>query len=166
MPFIVIAILSVCFLSVISYYILLGSYYDIRSQYISIVNEQVIEEIETSVNFGKTLENYYGMDRILEKATDQLGEGYDIAILNRDGVVRYSTWGDTGKVLDITERDKKVIRQDISDESGKTIGVFVTVYDKASERALVSGELSHLRNITALAAFIVSVAAIAFMLLW
>ncbi|MEL7655095.1 MAG: hypothetical protein AAGU75_04200, partial [Bacillota bacterium] len=75
MPFFVIALASVCFLSMVSYNILLGSYYDIRSQYISVVNEQVIEEIETSINFGKTLENYYGMDKILQKATSQLGAG-------------------------------------------------------------------------------------------
>ena len=164
MPFFVIALLSLCFLSIISYYILLGSYYDIRSQYISVVNEQVIEEIETSVNFGKTLENYYGMDKILNKATTQLGEGYDIAILNPEGAVKYSTYGEVGTGFDITERDKKVIMQDISDENGDTIGTFVTIYDKAYERSLVSVELTHLRNITSLAALIVSAIAIAAML--
>ena len=165
MPFFVIALVSMCFLSVISYYILLGSYYDIRSQYISVVNEQVIEEIETSVNFGKSLNNYYGIDKILEKATSQLGEGYDVAILNRDGVIRYSTFGKIGTPFDITERDRKVIRQDITDESGNAIGTFATVYDKASERSLVSGELSRLRNITGFAALLVSIITIAVMLL-
>ena len=82
LPFLVIAILSVSLLSVISYNILLGSYYEVRSQYISLVNEQVIEEIETSIRFGKSLDNYYGMDQILEKATSQLGEGYQILILS------------------------------------------------------------------------------------
>ena len=165
MPFFVIAVLSICFLSMISYYILLGSYYDIRSQYISVVNEQVIEEIETSVNFGKTLENYYGMDKILEKATDQLGKGYDVAILSPNGEIWYSTWGKSGERFDVTERDKKVIRQEISDEAGNVIGTFVTIYDKAYERSLVSGELSHLRYITGLAALIISVMTILLMLL-
>ncbi len=165
MPFFAIALLSVCFLSVISYYILLGSYYNIRGQYISVVNEQVIEEIETSVNFGKTLENYYGMDKILEKATSQLGEGYDIAILGRGGTVKYSTYGEMDDGFDVTERDKKVIRQEITDKSGSHIGTFVTIYDKAYERSLVSRELSHLRKITALAAVIVSVITILLMLL-
>ena len=165
MPFFVIALASVCFLSVISYNILLGSYYDIRSQYISVVNEQVIEEIETSINFGKTLSNYYGMDKILEKATAQLGEGYDIAILNTDGTVRYSTYGDAGKSFDITEKDKKIIKQDIADESGKTIGTFVTIYEKSAERSLVSGELKHLKNLTSLAALIVTVLTMVVLLL-
>ena len=164
-PFFVIALVSMCFLSVISYYILLGSYYDIRSQYISVVNEQVIEEIETSVNFGKSLNNYYGMDKILEKVTSQLGNGYDVAILNRDGVVRYSTFGKIGTPFDIIERDKKAILQDITDESGNTIGTFATVYDKASERSLVSGELSRLRNITGFAALLASIITIAVILL-
>lgn len=165
MPFLVIALLSVCFLSIISYNLLLGSYYEIRSQYISVVNEQVIEEIETSVKFGKTLENYYGMDKILEKAMTQLGDGYDIAILHTDGTIRYATNGETGTGFDITEKNKKVIRQEISDENGTTIGTFVTVYDKANERALVSGELGRLRTITGIAALIVCVMTIALMLL-
>jgi len=165
MPFFVIALVSVCFLSVISYNILLGSYYDIRSQYISVVNEQVIEEIETSVNFGKTLENYYGMDKILEKATTQLGDGYEIAILNIDGTVRYSTDGKTGSAFDVTEKNKKVIKQNISDENGNPLGTFVTVYEKAYERSLVSEELTQLRYITGLAALIVAVMTMVFMLL-
>ncbi len=165
MPFFVIALVSVCFLSVISYNILLGSYYDIRSQYISVVNEQVIEEIETSVNFGKTLENYYGMDKILEKATAQLGDDYVIAILKTDGTVRYSTDGKTGTAFDVTEKNKKVIKQNISDENGNALGTFVTVYEKAYERSLVSEELKQLRYITGLAALIVAVMTMAFMLL-
>lgn len=165
MPFLVIALLSVFFLSLISYNILLGSYYDIRSQYISVVNEQVIEEIETSVNFGKTLENYYGMDKILEKATSQLGEGYNIAILSTDGKVRYSTYGESEISFDGFAKDQKVIKQHISGEDGKIIGTFVTVYEKAYERSLVSDELRQLRNVTGLAALIVAVLAMIVMLL-
>lgn len=153
LPLLVIAVLSISLLSVISYNILLGSYYDVRSQYISLVNEQVIEEIETSIRFGKNLDNYYGMDQMLEKATEQLGDGYQIEILSTENRILYTTSGYVGSDFQIQDsKSQKIIKQKISGQEGAQIGTFVTVYDKAVERSLVSNQLAQLRWSTGIAA--------------
>lgn len=159
LPLLVIAILSISLLSVISYNILLGSYYDVRSQYISLVNEQVIEEVETSIRFGKTLDNYYGMDQILEKATAQLGEGYQIAVLSMENQVIYATSGQPGNDFQIQDpKSQKTISQVILGQDGTQIGTFVTIYDKALERSLVSDQLTQLRWTTGIAAGVLALA--------
>lgn len=164
LPFLVIAILSVSLLSVISYNILLGSYYEVRSQYISLVNEQVIEEIETSIRFGKSLDNYYGMDQMLEKATSQLGEGYQILILSPEDQIQYARSGQVGSTFQLQDpRNQKIIRQEIFGQGGTQIGSFVTLYDKERERALASKEMGQLRMKTGIAAGILSLAALILM---
>lgn len=65
---------------------------ELEEQYLSTQGKEMIEEIENSVNFGKDISHYYGMEELLLKISRHPYETVKAVILNPQGELLYSTF--------------------------------------------------------------------------
>ncbi|MFP3153570.1 MFS transporter [Lachnospiraceae bacterium ZAX-1] len=87
---------SLLFVNWISSMAFKNTYVELQEQYLSVQVKELIQTIETSLNFGKNIESYYGMEDLLAKTGEMGDENLEAAILNVEGEVLYSTLSDDG----------------------------------------------------------------------
>lgn len=76
-----------------------GSYREIKQQYYGVIQEQVVNEVETSIKYGKNLDSFYDVDSIFGKLTTLLPEQVKAVITNSRGEILYTSF-DTAEQKD------------------------------------------------------------------
>ncbi len=134
-----------------------GSYKEIKQQYYSVVADQVVNELEASIKYGKSLDSFYNISGIFEKLTTLLPSHIKAAITRSSGEILYTSFDNetdkngyirvlqnsniSAKLKSITENQTyAVIEQDnydimilpIYDKGGDTIGSFTLMYPAAA----------------------------------
>lgn len=104
---------------------------ELQEQYIGTEIGEVIDTIENSVNFGKELKNYYGMDGLLEQVS-QLSQGdLRACVLDRQGEALYLSF-------DKSDENLKILSEIYSGDCQKEIGR-VTERGMAGEKIQAAG---------------------------
>lgn len=64
------------------------NYREVKQSYYATLCDQVIADMETSVSYGKSIEQYYGIDEVFSRTQALFeGDGVEISILDREGSV-------------------------------------------------------------------------------
>lgn len=66
---------------------------DLKKQYIRSAAAEVVDEIETGVRFGKSLDSFYGMDQLLDRFCELAPDHLEAAVMGADGELLYHTLG-------------------------------------------------------------------------
>lgn len=85
---------ALAFSMVISIYNYRGNLEDIQTQTGNVLAQETVTSIENSLRFGKQLDNYYGMEEILQELLDHLEPGSKTAVVDSDGAVLYAAGGE------------------------------------------------------------------------
>lgn len=64
---------------------------NLKKQYIRSASADVVDEIETGVRFGKSLDSFYGMDQLLERFCELAPDNLEVAVMGADGRLLYHT---------------------------------------------------------------------------
>ena len=124
----IVTFVSVVGLAALSYLTILNYSYENEENFITVCNEGVIEELSSSLAYGKDINNYYGIGEVLEKASGLLNEGSFIVLENaQEEAVAMSR---EGRSLSFTRSDYGEIRQDIPGPDGEKAATLVTFYEK------------------------------------
>ncbi|MCR5592048.1 MAG: MFS transporter [Lachnospiraceae bacterium] len=126
----IITALSAVALCALSYLTVLDYSYSNEEQYIITCNETAVEEIETSLQYGKRLSNYYGIGQVLQRSRELISDGgmdSIVVVEDADGNVIATTKDEDHFVIPLSEYG--TVRQDILD-GDKTAGVLTTYYSK------------------------------------
>lgn len=67
---------------------------ELEEQYLATETDEIAANIENSINFGKTLDNYFGMEDVLAQAAGLSDGGLKAVILNTDGKVLYTSFAE------------------------------------------------------------------------
>lgn len=86
---------SFCFIQWISQLVFKNTCIELQEQYISIQVKDVIETIETSINFGKDIESYYGMEELLNQIITISDSDLQVSLLDKQGSILYTTYKNT-----------------------------------------------------------------------
>ncbi|MCR5686806.1 MAG: MFS transporter [Lachnospiraceae bacterium] len=127
----IITVMSALALCALSYLTVLDYSFANEEQYIVTCNESAVEEIETSLRYGKRLSNYYGIRQVLLRSRDLVAEGgmdSIIVIEDADGSVIATTMEEDHFVIPMS--DYKAIEQEIHDGADNTAGILKTYYSK------------------------------------
>lgn len=162
------------------------SYQDIKQEYYAVVTEQVVNEIETSVKYGKTLDSFYNIDSVFDEIHSFLSGRFKAIILNsKDEVLYSSTKSDaerknlvsvlnepnvsykidssgSGQYIAVSQRGNDIMIFPIHNNSGNIIGKFVLIYPET----LGSGDIAAQQRQTMKATLIILGASIALLLLF
>lgn len=98
--FVVFIAVAMSFVSWLIYAVFAENYRDIKQQYYAVVSHQIVEDIENSVKNGKTIERFYGMDKVLNNMLDIISTDsvpLNAAITDVDGNVLYDSYTAAGK---------------------------------------------------------------------
>lgn len=98
--FVVFIAVAMSFVSWLIYAVFAENYRDIKQQYYAVVSHQIVEDIENSVKNGKTIERFYGMDKVLNNMLDIISTEnvpLNAAITDVDGNVLYDSYTAAGK---------------------------------------------------------------------
>lgn len=68
---------------------------ELEEQTISTEISEIIESVENSIDFGKELENYYGMDEVLERVCSLSENHLKVAVVNKEGNPLYLSFEET-----------------------------------------------------------------------
>ena len=69
--------------------------------------DQVIGDMETSIQYGKRLDRYYGIDAVLERTQALFDEGVmEVGVLDQEGNLLYSTFASDREVRALVESDE------------------------------------------------------------
>ena len=128
----IITIISAIVLCVFSYLIVLEDTFSNEEQCIMTINSSVLEEIETSLRYGKRLSNYYGISRVLKNAEKFLPPNIILTVEDSDGNVLAATEDKENFIISLS--DYGVVRQDIHGGMNDVAGVLATYYMKESVR--------------------------------
>ena len=120
----VIALVSTIGLCALSCLTILDYTYENEERYIISCNEGIIEELETSLRYGKSLESYYGIETVLSKEAELLEDAV-LLIEDADGEMLASSSQET-----ILFSDWKTVVQEIRGEDGQTAGKLYTYYPR------------------------------------
>lgn len=83
------------------------NYREVKQSYYATLCDQVIADMETSVSYGKSIEQYYGIDEVFSRTQALFeGDGVEISILDREGSVLYTSYGEDSPVADLAESDE------------------------------------------------------------
>ncbi len=121
-----VAFISAAGLCVLSYLTILDYSYTTEEQFISSCNTGLIEELESSLKFGKSLKSYYGIHELLVQGAGILSEGSVIVLEDEDGVHLAASF--EGSELMVPESEYGEVRQDIHGPRGEVMGKLVTYY--------------------------------------
>lgn len=122
----VITLFSAAGLWFLSYLTVLDFSFNNEEQYISSCNEGMIEEIETSIRYGKRLSNYYGIEQVLDNAKALLSEDVIITVSDIANNVLATTAGKDSFIID--ESKYNSVKQVIHGSNGNAIGYIRTYY--------------------------------------
>lgn len=89
--FVLIALGSLQFVSWICGMAFQNTCVELREQYIAVQVKDLINTIETSVNFGKDIKSYYGMEELLGKISNMSDSPLEAVLVDESGEVLYST---------------------------------------------------------------------------
>lgn len=112
-----ISLLAAVGLCVLSYLTILDYFKKNEEQFIISCNDEVIDEITTSLKYGKTLSNYYGISDVLKRAALLLNEGSIIVLANKDEEAIASTMEESYFQLERSDYGE-VIQEIRSNEDG------------------------------------------------
>jgi len=90
--FTVIAIISFLFMWWMSSSSFKSSYNEIKEQYYAIISEQVVNEVESSVKYGKKLDSFYNINSIFNQVGVLLSQEFKPLITNNNGEVLYTSF--------------------------------------------------------------------------
>lgn len=94
----------------------------LQEQHIRTEVSEVVDTIENSVNFGKELENYYGMDELLAKACEISDGNIDAAVLDGSGEPLYLSFADSDKRIELLSQIyTEEYQAELSDAAGNGI---------------------------------------------
>lgn len=66
---------------------------ELEEQYCYSEASDIVTEIETCIRFGKSMENCYGMEEILERLCNLIPGETEAAVLNKEGKPVYASFG-------------------------------------------------------------------------
>ncbi len=102
---------------------------ELQEQYIKVESEVMIEEIETSINFGKNIRSYYGIEEILESMCEIAPDNLEVAMLDAEGTPLYMSY--EGNELE-TEYTARLLQDSFQQElrENREDGVMLELGDK------------------------------------
>ncbi len=97
----IINVFAVCFVTVMGYLNYRSTAIELEEQVIARIEDDTVSRLETAISFGKSFENYYGMDEIFESFSSQIS-GTHPFVISKDGKLLYYADADnaTMKKLD------------------------------------------------------------------
>lgn len=99
--FIFIIIFSCSFISFMGYMNFKTNHREIKDQIYQKIANEAIEGIENAIKFGKTLENYYGMNQIFLNIKEIIGQEIDLVVADLDGKILYCSIEEAAKLSQI-----------------------------------------------------------------
>lgn len=108
------------------------NYIEIQEQYYSVSCNQVIHKLEESLNYGKEIESFYGINDIFKQLTSVIGEDIRVYIRDQEGKVLYKSNEEP-----ISSVDYELIEFPIHNND-KQVGQLVLAYPNS----LINGEVS------------------------
>ena len=103
------AVLLLVMLSLISAVCYLNfdqNYREVKQSTFAAMCDQVIGDMETSIQYGKRLDRYYGIDAVLERTQALFDEGVmEVGVLDQEGNLLYSTFASDREVRALVESD-------------------------------------------------------------
>lgn len=127
---IIITIVSSFVLFVFSYITVTNYMTNMEKDYIEGCNEKSLDEIENGLSYGKTLDNYFGLDEILVRATSVIGEDRVVVVEDNNEKVLATGYARDKFPIDVTDYNK--VEQEIKDINGEVAGKMVTYFSKES----------------------------------
>ena len=91
-----IIIFSGAFLSLMGYLNFSSNYQQIQDGVFYEICNESVEKIETAIGFGKSLDNYYGMAKIFQECREQLPNGVEFFVLDKEDAVRDTSFEEGG----------------------------------------------------------------------
>ncbi len=148
-----------------------NSYREIKQQYYGVIQEQVVNEVETSIKYGKTLDSFYNVDSIFGKLTTLVPSYVKAVITNDKGEVLYTSSDDStdeknylavfgypnvaAKVDSLSGADNyismiqdnyEIMMLPISDKSQAVVGSLCMIYPSAEiNKELKAGRMDNLK---------------------
>lgn len=98
----------------------------LEEQYCYSEASDIVTEIETCIRFGKSIENYYGMEEILERLCSLIPGDTEAAVLDKEGTPVYTSFGGTG------EKEREYTARLLSDSFQEKEGTGVAFGDRQS----------------------------------
>lgn len=104
------AVLLLVMLSLISAVCYLNfdqNYREVKQSTFAAMCDQVIGDMETSIQYGKRLDRYYGIDAVLERTQALFDEGVmEVGVLDQEGNLLYSTFASDREVRALVGSDE------------------------------------------------------------
>lgn len=104
------AVLLLVMLSLISAVCYLNfdqNYREVKQSTFAAMCDQVISDMETSIQYGKRIDRYYGIDAVLERTQALFDEGVmEVGVLDQEGNLLYSTFAGDREVRALVESDE------------------------------------------------------------
>ncbi len=98
------------------------NYKEIKEQYYTVISNQMINKIQESLKYGKTIESFYGINDIFNQFIGVLGEENKVYIMSKEGKVLYKSDNEP-----ISSQDYELMTFDIMNEEDK-VGSLVLAY--------------------------------------
>lgn len=74
---------------------------ELEEQYLSSQGKEIIDTIENSVNFGKDLDHYYGMEELLSNISKGSYHNVNTVVFNNEAEILYSTFKNTDTQVEV-----------------------------------------------------------------
>lgn len=118
--FVALLLVMLSLLSLVCYLNFDQNYREVKQSTYALMSEQVISDLETSIQYGKRLDRYYGIDAVLARTQALFDEGVmDAGILAADGTLLYSTFdGDAAMQALIQSNEAKSFAATATDVDG------------------------------------------------
>jgi len=84
-------LITLLLVSAVCYFNFDNNYENIRQSYYLSISSQVINDMETSLNYGKRIDRYYGIENIFDTFKHLLGDNLDCAIYGNEGRMLYNS---------------------------------------------------------------------------
>lgn len=88
----IIILFSSGFIALMGYMNFKTNYQEIKDTTYDEIAREFVEKIETSLSFGKSLKNYYGMSDIFQQCQKRLGDGMELFVMDTEDKLCYSTF--------------------------------------------------------------------------
>ncbi|GEM_PF-3881014 len=127
----IIAFVAVVCLSILSYLTVLNYSYDMEKDYVRLSNQEIINEVEFSLENGKKLESYFGLSEVLEKGKKLIDSDCFLFIKSDSGKI--AAMSEKTDLININLSDYNEISQPIKN-GNKYEGELVTYISKKGVR--------------------------------
>lgn len=119
----IIIIFSCVFVAFMGYMNFKTNYQEIKDTTYDEIAKEFVERIDTSIGFGKSLENYYGMADIFRACRKRLGKDMEVFVIDTKDAICYSTFEDRQQVYQEVEQgiSQRGFQQAKQGESAKSI---------------------------------------------